>query len=302
MEKIIILCVVFLVVVFLLVFIWKQQNMNAYRERVHHHNHKIGHKHGEGYSIDFYAYASKIRHWNAEFKVYLSVLTLVLCIVFNNPYVSATVIIAMAYITVIKGKIPAAEYLSILAIPITFILLSTFTIAIDFSKQPIGQYNLYLGFCYIFTSTVQLKKMIFLILKIFAAISALQMMTLSTPTSEIIYVLRKAHVPKLIVELMSLIYRYIFILMDVFTKMKSSAKSRQGYCDFKTSCYTFGSIASNMLIISLRKANAYYDAMESRCYDGDLVFLEEDKNVEVIQIVFSAVFIIILVLLWYFTR
>jgi cobalt/nickel transport system permease protein len=208
----------------------------------------------------------------------------------------------MAYLTVIKGKIPAAEYLSILAIPITFILLSTFTIAIDFSKQPIGQYNLYLGFGYVFTSTAQLKKMVFLILKIFAAISALQMMTLSTPTSEIIYVLRKAHVPKLIVELMSLIYRYIFILMDVFTKMKSSAKSRQGYCDFKTSCYTFGSIASNMLIISLRKANAYYDAMESRCYDGDLVFLEEDKNVEVMQIVLAAVFIMFLVLIWCFTR
>ncbi|ALB48670.2 cobalt ECF transporter T component CbiQ [Clostridium beijerinckii NRRL B-598] len=276
--------------------------MNDNRKRVHKHNHKIGHKHGEGYSIDFYAYASKIRHWNAEFKVYLSVLTLVLCIVFNNPYVSATVIIAMAYLTVIKGKIPAAEYLSILAITITFILLSTFTIAIDFSKQPIGQYNLYLGFGYVFTSTVQLKKMVFLILKIFAAISALQMMTLSTPTSEIIYVLRKAHVPKLIVELMSLIYRYIFILMDVFTKMKNSAKSRQGYCDFKTSCYTFGSIASNMLIISLRKANAYYDAMESRCYDGDLVFLEEDKNVEVMQIVLAVVFIMFLVLIWYFTR
>ncbi len=302
MEKIIILCIVFLVVAFLFAFIWKYQSMNAHRDGVHHHKHKIGHKHGEGYSIDFYAYASKIRHWNAEFKVYLSVLTLVFCITFNSPYVSIAVIIGMAYLTVIKGELPLIEYLSILAIPITFILLSTFTIAIDFSKQPIGQYNLYLGFCYVFTSTVQLKKMIFLILKIFAAISALQMMTLSTPTSEIIYVLRKAHIPKLIVELMSLIYRYIFILMDVFTKMKNSAKSRQGYCDFKTSCYTFGSIASNMLIISLRKANAYYDAMESRCYDGDLVFLEEDKNIEVVQIVFAAVFIIFLILLWYFTR
>ncbi|WP_026885668.1 cobalt ECF transporter T component CbiQ [Clostridium beijerinckii] len=302
MEKIIILCAMFLVIVFLFVFIWKYKSMNAHRDGVHHHKHKIGHKHGEGYSIDFYAYASKIRHWNAEFKVYLSVLTLVLCITFNSPYVSIAVIIGMAYLTVIKGELPLIEYLSILAIPITFILLSTFTIAIDFSKQPIGQYNLYLGFCYIFTSTAQLKKMVFLILKIFAAISALQMMTLSTPTSEIIYVLRKAHIPKLIVELMSLIYRYIFILMDVFTKMKNSAKSRQGYCDFKTSCYTFGSIASNMLIISLRKANAYYDAMESRCYDGDLVFLEEDKNIEVVQIVFAAVFIIFLILLWYFTR
>ncbi|EHJ00943.1 cobalt ABC transporter, inner membrane subunit CbiQ [Clostridium sp. DL-VIII] len=265
-------------------------------------NHKIGHKHGEGYSIDFYAYASKIRKWNAVFKVYLSILTLILCIAFDNPYVSIAVIITMAYVTVIKGEIPLTEYLPILAIPITFILLSTFTIAIDFSKQPIGQYNLYLGFGYVFTSIIQLKKMTFLILKIFAAISALQMMTLSTPTFEIISVLRNAHVPKIIVELMSLIYRYIFILMDVSAKMKNSAKSRQGYCDFRTSCYTFGSIASNMLIISLKKANAYYDAMEARCYDGELVFLEEDKKIEIIQIVFAILFIIFLILLWSFTR
>lgn len=300
MEKNIVLCAMFLLGV--LFFIWKYQSKQNHRNKAHHHNHKIGHKHGEGYSIDFYAYASKIRQWNAAFKVYLSVSTLIICIIFNNPYVSIVVIIAMAYLTVIKGEIPLTEYLSILAIPISFVLLSTFTIAIDFSKHPVGQYNLYIGFCYIFTSTIQLKKMIFLILKIFAAISALQMMTLSTPTSEIIYVLRKIHVPKLIVELMSLIYRYIFILMDVSTKMKNSAKARQGYCDFRTSCYTFGSIASNMLIISLKKANAYYDAMEARCYDGDLVFLEEDKKVEIIQIIIATVFIIFLILLWSFTR
>ncbi|MDR3594707.1 cobalt ECF transporter T component CbiQ [Clostridium sp.] len=300
MEKIIVLCAIFLMVVFF--FIWKHQSEHIHRNGAYHRNHKIGHKHGEGYSIDFYAYASKIRQWNAGFKVYLSILTLVLCIVLDNPYVSVAIIIAMAYLTVIKGKIPAIEYVSILAIPITFILLSTFTIAIDFSKQAIGQYNLHLGFFYLFTSQEQIKKMAFLIIKIFAAISALQMMTLSTPSSEIISVLRNARVPKIIVELMSLIYRYIFILMDVCTKMKNSAKSRQGYCDFKTSCYTFGSIASNMLIISLKKANAYYDAMEARCYDGDLVFFEEDKKVEIRQIIVAAVFIIVLILLWIFTR
>jgi len=269
-------------------------------DRTHHH--RIGHKHGEGFSIDFYAYTSQIRHWNATFKVSLSVVILILCVVLENPYVSVTVIIAMAYLTIVKGGLPVIEYLSILTIPIVFILLGTFTIAIDFSKQPIGQYNLYLGFCYVFTSQAKLKEVVFLILKVFGAISALQMMTLSTPSSEIIYVLRKAHVPKLILELMKLIYRYIFILLDVYTKMKNSAESRQGYCDFKTSCYTFGSIASNMLVISLHKANTYYDAMESRCYDGDLIFLEEDKKVEVMHIVSAIAFIIFLILIWGLTR
>lgn len=300
MGKIIILFAMFMMVVFF--FKWKHEDDHNHADRTNHHRHRIGHKHGEGSLIDFYAYASKIRHWNATFKVCLSVMALILCIVFDNPYVSVTVIIVMAYLTVVKGGLSARGYLSILAIPIVFILLGTFTIAIDFSKGPIGQYNMCLGFCYVFTSQAKLKTVIFLILKVFAAISALQMMTLSTPSSEIIYVLRKAHVPKLIVELMSLIYRYIFILMDVYTKMKNSAQSRLGYCDFKTSCYTFGSIASNMLVISLKRANTYYDAMEARCYDGDLIFLEEDKKVEIIQIVAAASFIIFITLLWIFTR
>lgn len=295
MGKIIILCAIFLMAAFF--FKLKHRGEYTHRDATHHYNHKIGHKHGEESSIDFYAYASKIRHWNATFKVSLSVLILILCIVLDNPYVSVAVIIAMTYLTVVKGGLSARGYLSILAIPIAFILIGTFTIAIDFSKQPMGQYNLYIGVCYVFTSQEKLKTVVFLILKVFAAISALQMMTLSTPSSEIVYVIRKAHVPKLIVELMSLIYRYIFILMDVYTKMKNSAESRQGYCDFKTSCYTFGNIASNMLVISLNKSNAYYDAMEARCYDGDLIFLEEDKKVETIQIVTAAAFIIFLILL-----
>nr|WP_319490139.1 cobalt ECF transporter T component CbiQ [uncultured Caproiciproducens sp.] len=281
-------------------FKWKHRDDHTHEDGHHHHGN--GRKHGEGSFIDYYAYASKIEHWNPTFKVSFSVLILILCIGLDNPYVSAAVLIAMAYLTIVKGGLLAHQYLSVLAIPIAFILLGTFTIAIDFSMQPMGQYNLYLGFCYVFTSQEKLKKMAFLILKVFAAISALQMMTLSTPSSEIICVLRKAHVPKLIVELMNIIYRYIFILMDVYTKMKNSAESRQGYCDFKTSCYTFGNIASNMLVVSLKKANAYYDAMESRCYDGDLVFLEEDKKVEIIQIIAAAAFMIFLILLWGFTR
>lgn len=299
MEKIIILCAMFLMAVFF--FKWEHRDGHTHGDGSHHH-HRIGHKHGEGFSIDFYAYTSKIRHWNPTFKVFLSVITLTLCIALDNPYVSAVVIIAMAYLTIVKGELPIHEYLPILAVQIGFILLGTFTIAINFSKQPIGQYNLYLGFCYVFTSQEELKKVIFLILKVFGAISAVQMMILSTPSSEIISVLRRAYVPKLIIELMNIIYRYIFILMDVYTKMKNSAESRQGYCDFKTSCYTFGSIASNMLVVSLKKANAYYDAMEARCYDGELIFLEEDKKVEKKQIVAAASFIIFLILLWSFTR
>ncbi len=278
------------------------KHLNTYGSGVKNGHHRIGHKHGEGFSIDFYAYNSKIRYWNSDFKVFFPILILILCIVLDNPYVSTAVIIAMAYITVIKGGLSLHEYLAIMYIPVVFIVISVFAIAFDFSKQPMGQYNLNLGLCYMYTSQANLKKAGYLVLKVFAAVSALQMMTLSTPSSEIISVLRKLHVPKLIIELMNIIYRYIFILTDIFTNMKNSAESRQGYCDFKTSCYTFGNIAGNVLIISLKKANAYYDAMEARCYDGDLVFLQEDKKLDPMLIVSALAFIIALFLIWGFTE
>ncbi|HAZ06433.1 MAG TPA: cobalt ECF transporter T component CbiQ, partial [Acetobacterium sp.] len=205
-------------------------------------------------------------------------------------------------LTVVKGGLPLGAYLSVLMIPLTFIILGTVAIGIDFSSQPIGQFNLYLGFGYLYTSIAKLKEMVFLMMKVFGAISAMIMMTLSTPSSEIIGVLRKAHVPKLIIELMNLIYRYIFILLDVFNNMRNSADSRQGYCDFKTSCQTFGNVASNMLVLSLKKANAYYTAMEARGYEGDLVFLEDEKPFQISQVIYAVGFMLFLLLLWYVTK
>lgn len=298
MREIIMLCLIVLAVVVFLLAEYEQKHSHEGK----HHHHRIRHNHGEQFQIDFYSYASKIRGWNPTFKVSLSVVLLILCITLNNPYVSAAVLIAMAYLTIVKGGLPVHEYFLVLTIPIVFIFLGTVTIAVDFAWQPMGQYNLHLVFFYIYTSQEKLKEMFFIILKAFAAVSTLQMMALSTPSSEIISVMKKAHVPKLIIELMNMIYHYIFILFNVYSQMKNSADSREGYCDFKTSLHTFGGIISNMLVISMKKTSVYYDTMESRCYDGEMIFLEEDKKVEMKQIILTAVFIISLFLIWVVTK
>ena len=128
------------------------------------------------------------------------------------------------------------------------------------------------------------------------------MMTLTTPLTELVSVLRKAHVPKLLVELMNMIYRYIFIMLETYTRLRNSAESRLGYCDFKTSCYSFGQIASNLFVVTLKKGNAYYNALEARCYDGELNFLEDVKPVKTWQIAFAIAFISILCLIWFLTK
>ena len=115
-------------------------------------------------------------------------------------------------------------------------------------------------------------------------------------------VLHKIHCPSLFTELMHMIYRYIFILLEVQHNMQISAEARLGFCDFRTSCYSFGQIAANLFIVALKKANAYYDAMEARCYDGTLCFLEEKKKLPLPYIIASGTFFLFLVVLWLFIR
>ena len=271
-----------------------------WKSRKHHHHHRsVGHKHGGSIlSVDYYAYASHMRSWNATFKVIFSMLCLLLCLILNNIYVSIAVILIMGYMTVVIGGLELDHYISMLLIPIVFLLFGSAAIAVGFSWNPVGQYNLNVfGWFYIYCSQASLWKASCLIFKALGAVSALYMMTLTTPLSELIVVLRKAHIPKVIIELMNMIYRYIFIMLDTHSRMKNSAEARLGYVDFKTSCYSFGQVASNLLIVSLKRGTDYYNALESRCYNGDLQFLEEEKPIRKNQVAGAAVVVALLILI-----
>lgn len=271
-----------------------------WKSRKHHHHYQgIGHKHGGSVlSVDYYAYASHMRKWNATFKVIFSMICLLLCLIFNNIYVSLAVILIMGYMAVVIGGLEFDHYISMMMIPIVFLLFGSVAIAVGFSWDPIGEYNLSVfGLFYIYCSKASLWKAAGLIFKALGAVSALYMMTLTTPLSELIVVLRKAHLPKVIIELMNMIYRYIFIMLDTHSRMKNSAESRLGYVDFRTSCYSFGQVASNLLIVSLKRGTDYYNALESRCYNGDLMFLEEEKPMKKTQVVGAAAVVALLIVI-----
>ncbi|KIR02284.1 Transmembrane component CbiQ of energizing module of cobalt ECF transporter [Lachnospiraceae bacterium TWA4] len=278
-------------------------------EHGHDHEHEQKHKHGFGHkhntgslSIDYLAYNSRIRPWNPGFKVAFSFFMLVYCIVMNNIAVSAIVILSMMFITVKLGGLDLHEYISLLTIPIFFAVFSGLAIALNFSSSPAGDYCLNLGAFCIYATNASLLKTARIILNAFGAISCMYMMSLSTPVNEIICVLQDIHLPTLFTELMNMIYRFIFILLDVQSRMTISARSRLGYIDLKTSWYSFGSVLSNLLIVAMKKSNAYFDALVSRGYDGRLQFLTEEKPLDKKLVVYAIIYVGILSLIWYFTK
>ncbi len=91
--------------------------------------------------------------------------------------------------------------------------------------------------------------------------------------------LRRARVPEVVGDLAVLIYRYIFILFATFRSMRDAAASRLGYAGPVRSLRTTGRVYGGLLAHSFRRAQACFDAMESRCYDGGIRFLTREKPV-----------------------
>lgn len=90
---------------------------------------------------------------------------------------------------------------------------------------------------------------------------------------------------------MYLLYRYIFILLRVWQDMHMAARSRLGYVDYKTSLHTFGAVGGNLLAASMKRADQCYTAMESRCFAGEIRFLEEHKKCSLWQWAFGVVYL-----------
>lgn len=247
--------------------------------------------------IDYYAYRSGMKNVNAGMKVFLTLVTLFLVILLNQISVSLFVIISMGLLTLVIGKTPWKTYLSLMSVPLTFMILSGAAIAVQFSKAPVGTWHLSVQFFYLCVTRQSLFIAINVFFKAMAGMSTLYMMALSTPMNEFILVLQKMHLPRLLAELMNLIYRYIFILFEVAGQMQRAARARLGYHGFVRSVKTFAGVAGNLFLISLKKAGAYYDALLARGYNGKMEFLTEDKPVRGWQIAFCILYFGLMVLI-----
>ena len=241
-------------------------------------------------TIDHLAYASRMAGWNAGFKTLLALGTLALCLWADRAAVSAAVIVSLAAVQKGCGGIALRVYGRLLRVPLAFVLLGAAAVACDLARAPVGDWQLRLGGLYLCTSAAGLRFAGALALQSLAAVSALYLLALTTAVSEVVGVLRRAHLPALLCEVMYLVYRYIFVLLDTHARLKTAAAARLGYRDFRTACRSFGGEAGNLLVVALGRARRCYDAMAARGYDGSLGFLEEEKPWRAAQVAGAAAY------------
>lgn len=251
------------------------------------------HAHRHMLVIDSFAQTSRLKTSNPTLKFWTVLLLMVLCVASQSPLVGVFLALSMGIMTVAVGGIKLGEYVRMLALPLSFLMISGLVLLFDVTAESVGVLSISLfGIWLSITSETQALAAL-VMARAFGAVSCLYFLSLTTPMSGIIGVLRRIHCPGVLIDLMYLIYRYIFILLSMYYSMYDAAKSRMGYAGLTTSLRTTGSLYSNLLARSYRQANQNFDAMESRCYDSEIRFLENREKATGMQIIGSFSFIVL---------
>ena len=197
---------------------------------------------------DRYAYQSRLRRISPMPKLLLTGSALVLCLLCDSVTVGLVTLLAMWGLVTALGGLSPRVFLRFLCVPMAFLAIGCVTILIN--SYPQG-------------APVLLA----------VPVGAMYFLALNTPVTDVTMALERMHVPHLLVELMELIYRFIFVLTETASRIRLAQESRLGYQGVRRSLSSLGTLASMVFLRAWRKADRVYTALESRGYSGSLVTL-----------------------------
>lgn len=138
-----------------------------------------------------------------------------------------------------------------------------------FDREPVGSLGA-------FTVTSGMLSMCTLLIKgIFTVLSS-YLLIATTTIEEICYALRLLHLPKLFVTQVLLTYRYLFVLLaetDTIVQAYTLRAPGQKGVHFRV----WGSLAGQLLLRSMRRADELYQSMCLRGYDGEFYYASHRK-------------------------
>lgn len=219
--------------------------------------------------IDKYAHTNKLKDFNPMAKFIFAIGTLNIAVLINNIYINILIFFVMVNLTIFVAKIPFNKYFKTFVIPFSFLVVSIITILISVSNTDIFIFSINIKNNYIGITSQSLKDTFYIIGRVLAAISSTFFFGLTTPLNNIIKVLKKIKVPYLLIELLVLIYRFIFIFLQEANEIYTIQEMKFGYIGFRNSCKSISLLIKHLFIRVLTKYEDMVIALDSKLFDGE---------------------------------
>ncbi len=251
--------------------------------------------------LDDYALISPLRHSNNWLKLTVVAVGLLFGVSATSPVTPLFIALCMSFATIIFAKVPVKFYLQLITLPLGFaamgsiIILFFFGSGHEIAAVDIAGYHLAIG-------NQGLEMAVLVMARTFSGMFCLFFLALTTPMVELFSVLKTSRVPDVIIELSMLIYRYIFVLLEVAASIKFAQTVRLGYKDILSSLRSTAMLAGTLFIRSWEQGEKLYLAMNSRCYDGKLVMFCPKNPISIPELLITSLYLVSIIALFITTN
>ncbi|MDQ3702325.1 MAG: cobalt ECF transporter T component CbiQ, partial [Chloroflexota bacterium] len=173
------------------------------------------------FPIDAYAYTNKLRWIHPAEKMIFAGITIALCLASGSPLVCLLALVTVTLVVTRGAGIPLSAFWHFVRLPLGFVVIGVVTVAVvgvppdgagSVASLPLGPWR-------IGVTPASLAQAGRILAVSLASVSCTLFLALTTPMVDLTEQLRRWHVPALFVELMTLVYRFIFVLLETAAMM-----------------------------------------------------------------------------------
>jgi cobalt/nickel transport system permease protein len=216
-----------------------------------------------GLAIDDAAWASAWRRRSPGDKLLLC-LGLVICALVL-PVWPGSVLVGLTAVVLALGpaRVPAGTFLRAVRLPLAFVAIGALTAVVEVDGSGLGWAP---------DAAAQAGRLVGHAL---AGGAAVLLLATTTPMSDLLPALRRLRVPAAVIEVASVVYRLLFVLLDSLRTIREAQTMRMGYSSVRRSYRSSGALAAAVLTRSWDRARRLQEGLAGRGLDSGLRVLPE---------------------------
>jgi cobalt/nickel transport system permease protein len=234
-----------------------------------------------------------LREINTYLKLVTGLGAIVLCLLSTSYIPPLFIALVLTGAILFLARVDAKTYTELFIVPFWFAVMSVAGIILISGGQDVfWRWDLMPSFSLSITRE-SINQGMLVFCRVIGGMSAMIFIALTTPMTDIFIVFRQCRVPEVVIDLMMIIYRTIFILMDQVIQIYNAQVMRLGYSTWHESINSFASLCGAAFIASWDAGEDLIRAMDARCYDGKFALLGENRPVERIPGLTVVVFLLL---------
>jgi cobalt/nickel transport system permease protein len=178
-----------------------------------------------------------------------------------------------AYLAIISGlllssRVPPSYVLKRSLVILPFVIMLVIFLPFAKGTDVAASYNIWLWRITITHTGINI--LVNVLIKAWLSSLALIWLTATTSITRLLYGMERLHLPKVLIMILSLMYRYVFVLIDEAVRMKQARDSRGSGGTAWLRLRTTGNMIGTLFIRSYERGERIYEAMVARGFAGEV--------------------------------